>query len=349
MNTLQRYIFKEIFPVFILGNVLLVTLLLLEKLVSLADLFFTKNVPGILIAQTIVFYLPSFLMITIPTATLMACLIGFGRLSADSEVIVMRTTGAGPMFFLKPAIALGLAAFIAGIAISTYLMPKGSSLAVDNLAEIAKTISINDMKEKQMYDEVPGMLFYADEKTGQDSFKNLVIIDRRSGSIVSAGSGRITPSDEAGLVMELQNGRIVGTSERSNHSVINFGELGANLGFDVRDKFNKRYEYFMYLDELKANFGESPTFAFEYSKRFALPFSAVIMSVFGMSLGIFFQRSGRSVGIPVSLLLLTVYYILFFVALNLVRSGKLEPFSGAWLSNILFAAVTLFTLRRVLK
>lgn len=349
MNTLQRYIIKEVFPLFIFGNALFVIFLLLEKLINLADLFFTKNVSAFLITQTILFYLPSFLMITIPTSALMASMVGFGRLSADSEITVMKAAGAGGFFFLKPAMFIGICAFVLSMLMSVYLMPLGSSLAISNLSSIAKSISIKDMKENEMYDEIPGLLFYADKRPEDNAFDKIVVIDKNTGTIISAKTGMIVPSDESALIMNFHKGRIVAETAGEERTVVRFGALAMNMPFELKDKFAKRNEYFMSIRELIDNFDEHVNYRFEFSKRFALPVAGILMGVLGMSLGIFFHRSGRSIGVPLSLGMTLFYYMIFFTSLNLARAGSINAFLAPWIANIFFTFVTIFFAYRVLK
>ncbi len=349
MNTLQRYIIREIVPLFIFGNALFVVFLLLEKLINLADLFFTKNVPGLLITQTIIYYLPSFLMITIPTSALMASMVGFGRMSSDSEITVMKAAGAGGRFFLKPAVAVGVGAFLFALVMSVYLMPLGSSLAINNLTKIAKSISVKDMKENEMYDEIPGLLFYADKRPDDNEFGKIVVIDKNTGTIITAETGAIVPSEESALVMNFSNGRVVAETAGEERTVVRFGSMAMNLPFELKDKFSKRDEYFMTMTELAESFNEHVNYRFEFSKRLALPVAGLLMGILGMSLGIFFHRSGRSIGIPLSLGLTLFYYMIFFTSLNLARAGAVDGFFAPWIANIFFTFVTMFMAYRVLK
>lgn len=349
MNTLQRYIIREIAPLFILGNALLVVFLLLEKLINLADLFFTKNVPAFLIAQTVVYYLPSFLMITIPTSALIASMVGIGRMSSDSEITVMRASGAGPAFFFKPALAVGIGAFFLSIIMSVYLMPLGSSLAINNLTKIAQSISINDMKENEMYDQIPGLLFYADQRPDGNRFGKVVVIDKNTGTIITAESGAVLPTEESALVMNFTNGRVVAESAGEERTVVSFGTMAMNIPFELKDKFKRRDEYFMTMGELMDNFDRHANYRFEFSKRLALPVAGLLMGILGISLGIFFQRAGRSIGMPLSLGLTLVYYMVFFTSLNLARTGAVDAFLAPWTANIVFLFITIFMARRVLK
>ena len=72
MNLVQKYIVKELVPYFIIGNLFFMFLLLMEKIINLADLFFSKNVPAIVLIETIIYMLPSIFFMTIPLAGLLA-------------------------------------------------------------------------------------------------------------------------------------------------------------------------------------------------------------------------------------------------------------------------------------
>lgn len=348
MKILHRYILKEIFPIFFLGNIFFVILLLLDKLINLADLFFTKNVPGWLIIQTIVYYLPSFFVITIPTSAMLAVMIGYGRLSSDSEIIAMRASGAGKSFFTYPTMVFGITAFILGIMMSFWLMPLGSTSAIANITKMAKLVSVKDMKPKELYDEIPGMVFYAVKKKSDTQYDQMIIIDKNQHSVITAKKAEILPSGDAGLLMDLQKGRIVTLHENGKHSTIDFDNFKLNTPLLNADDISINSERLMTTHDLIANFEKGPIYRFELSKRIAMPFAAIIMSIFGMSFGIYFHRGGRSLAIPITIAVVAVYNILFFTSQNFATSGRIEPLTAAWVPNIIFAALTVFFYRRAL-
>ena len=346
MKILHKYILKEIFPVFLLGNIFFVLLLLLDKLIDLADLFFTKNVPGWLIIQTIVFYLPSFLVITIPTSAMLAVMIGYGRLSADSEIIAMRASGAGKRFFARPTLIFGTTAFLLGMLMSFWLMPAGSVSAISNLSKMAKLVSIKDMKEKELYDELPGVVFYAVEKESDAQYRKMLIIEKSRNSVITASEADILPSGDAGLLMDLKDGRIVTLNPDGKHSTINFSSFRLNSPLLSTEDIKINSERLMSTSDLLSNAGNGPIYLFELSKRVSMPFAALIMSIFGMSLGIFFHRSGRSMAIPITIAVVAVYNVMFFASQNFATSGRLDPLLAAWVPNIIFAVLAALFYRR---
>jgi LPS export ABC transporter permease LptG len=64
----------------------------------------------------------------------------------------------------------------------------------------------------------------------------------------------------------------------------------------------------------------------------------------GVPLGIISRRGGKSSGLVFTILLVLVYYILSYTGIALSRQGKLPPFLGVWMANLLFASAGAFLL-----
>ncbi|PLX71038.1 MAG: YjgP/YjgQ family permease [Denitrovibrio sp.] len=301
-----------------------------------------------MIIQTIIFYLPSFLVITIPTSAMLAVMIGYGRLSSDSEITAMRAGGAGKRFFTLPTLIFGGTAFVLGLMMSFWLMPHGSLNAISNISKMAKLVSIKDLKEKELYDQIPGMVFYAVKKNSDAEYENMIIIEKNRNSVITSSKAQILPSGNAGLLMNLENGRIISLNKDGKHSTVNFKSFKLNSPLLETEEFTIRSERLMKTSDLIANFGNGSIYKFELSKRISMPFAAIIMSVFGMSLGIFFHRGGRSLAIPITIAVVAIYNILFFTSQNLAVSGFIEPILAAWIPNIIFAVLALLFYRRAL-
>ncbi len=84
----------------------------------------------------------------------------------------------------------------------------------------------------------------------------------------------------------------------------------------------------------------------ELHKRLSLAFSVLFFLFFGAPLGVLLRRGGIGTGFVVGLIFFAVYYVLLIGGENFAGSGKLSPFLGMWLPNILLILpVTEFTAR----
>ncbi|HDQ99519.1 MAG TPA: YjgP/YjgQ family permease [candidate division WOR-3 bacterium] len=80
---------------------------------------------------------------------------------------------------------------------------------------------------------------------------------------------------------------------------------------------------------------ELARFQVEFEKRLSLAFSAFFFLLFGAPLGILLRRGGVGTGFLVGLVFFALYYVLLLAGQNLADSGRLSPFVGMWLPNLL--------------
>jgi LPS export ABC transporter permease LptG len=84
----------------------------------------------------------------------------------------------------------------------------------------------------------------------------------------------------------------------------------------------------------------------EYHRRFALPTACLVLALVGIPLGLSSKKSGKSGGFVLTILLVFVYYTISLIGVSLARQGKVSPWFGAWLADLVFLALALFLLYR---
>ena len=80
------------------------------------------------------------------------------------------------------------------------------------------------------------------------------------------------------------------------------------------------------------------------SPAFPIPRLALCSCSSAFRLGVISRRGGKSSGLVFTVLLVLLYYVLSYTGIALSRQGKLPPFLGVWMANLLFAAVGSFLL-----
>src|SRR6266704_5267887 len=101
---LTFYIIREISSLFLLGIVIFTLVLLMGRLITLTDLVVSHGVPLADVSMMILYLIPSFLVLTIPMAFLLAVLLAFGRLSSDNEIVAMKASGLALHQMMPPVI-----------------------------------------------------------------------------------------------------------------------------------------------------------------------------------------------------------------------------------------------------
>jgi lipopolysaccharide export system permease protein len=73
----------------------------------------------------------------------------------------------------------------------------------------------------------------------------------------------------------------------------------------------------------------------ELQKRLSLAFSAFFFVLFGAPVGLLLRRGGVGTGFIVGLIFFALYYVLLLAGEHMAESGRLSPFVGMWLPNII--------------
>ena len=120
MGMLNRMIFWELVKVFLLSLVGVTGIFLTLGIGKLASDY--GLTPGQVI-EVIPLLIPAMLPYTIPTTTLFASCVVYGRLSNDNEVVAIKAAGVNLYTILRPAILLGLITSTLTLILSATLIP----------------------------------------------------------------------------------------------------------------------------------------------------------------------------------------------------------------------------------
>lgn len=351
---IHRYIFHEITVPTALALFIFTFVLLMGRILKLTDLVINRGVPLADVGTLFASLLPAFLVITIPLAFLLGVLLGFGRLSADSEVVALKASGISIYGMLAPVLALGLAASLATAALTLYLEPAGNAAFRRQVFKIATSRAYIGLQPRVFNQDFEGLVIYANDIDEQSSrMEGVLISDERVGSVPSlimAKEGRIITDREAlTLTLRLENGTIhrrPESKEEDAYQIVGFRTYDVNLNLgrqtvpdDGRPKKAKEMTTPELLSALKAApLGEERRILeVELNQRFLFPLAPLLFALVAVPLGIQSQRSGRGGGFAMGLVVFLVYYILLSFGETLAKSG-VPTMAALWLPNLLFLA-----------
>src|SRR5262249_26098449 len=145
---LHRYIFREVVTPFLLGLGIFTFVLLIARLLKLIELVVNRGLPATQILELLGYLMPAFLEVTVPMAMLLAILIAFGRLSADSEMIALRSSGMSLYQLLPPITAFVVFATILTGLLSFNARPWGNRSLKTALFDIARTRAVAGLRAR---------------------------------------------------------------------------------------------------------------------------------------------------------------------------------------------------------
>lgn len=349
---LNTYIIKEISFPFFMSLLILTFILLIGKILQLMELMVNKGVGFLSIAKLILYLMPSFLIFTIPIALLISVLTALGRLSADSEIVVMKASGISLYQLVQPIILIALAASLVTAGLSMFIAPFSNHATKDLLFSIIQNKASVGIKEKVFNDDFSGLVIYAERiPTDGESMESVFIYDTRltsEPSTILARRGRLFSNPQSmSVTLRLEDGSLHSADlSQASYKKTEFKSYDIQLDMATVAKPANKSKTELGLRELAQmrksmkDSKERRELTTEYHKKFAVPFACLIFGVLGVPLGITSRRSGKSRGFSVGIGVVLLYYVMQLAGDALGETGRIPPVVGAWAPNMVFLAAT---------
>ena len=372
-SLIWRYVFREVMSPVLLGLMIYVLVFLMNALFELAELAIKKEMPPSVVLRLLMYLLPRVLEMTLPMAALLGILIGVGRLSADSELIALRASGVSYLKIVSPVLVLALTCWGISSILMHRIEPRAQYKKRRLFSEQLYTTDLRrELKPRVFFEELQGMLVYADEVYQGGDFLERVFIhqtDAEGREVVTlARRAQIDYDRHSGTAQFfLENGtnHTMTPGEPESYQISRFEKqkfvrppdesFKMRLGLLSRDSPRNYQE--QSLEELGKTAKQAGSITHVPTRervigsimvvmheRFALPFACLAFAFVGVPLGIANRRGGKASGFSLSIGIAIVYWLLYSVGQNLVREGKIAPVVGMWAANALLAGLGLFLL-----
>ena len=209
MKILNKYIIKEHLIPFSMSLIVLLFILLANFLLRSMDRFLGKGLDLALIFEYVFLNLAWILALAVPMAMLVATLMAFGRLSADNEIVAMRSLSIGFFKLITPAILFSSAITFMMMYFNNQILPEMNHKARMLSSDISRKRPDLDFDAGYFIDAVPNYNFLLGSRHGEE-FHDITIFSSKLESnqqTIIASKGTIS-SVEDGVVLHLQEGVI---------------------------------------------------------------------------------------------------------------------------------------------
>lgn len=321
--------------------------------------------------QVLGYRLPGFLVLSFPMATLMATLLAYSRLSGGSELTALRSIGVSTRRMVAPAMALALAMSVLTFVFNDLIVPRANLEAnVTFERGLGRAVTASrgdfilypsfgqrDMPDGSSQHDLTQLFYARSFEAGE--MRDVTVLDfTRSGQRQMLQAARGIWNDAKGM-WEFLDGRI--TSVASDG-----GGLTTTARFD---------RYFYPLSSNPIRVATLPTDAsvmtvaqartaerllsqagnqldarrmrVRIHEKFAFPAICLVFGLIGSSLGVRpNNRTSRSQGFGISVLLIFGYYLMSFIFSSLGIKGTLLPIGAAWFPVLIGLAGGLVLLRQ---
>lgn len=346
---LDRYIFRELLSPFLISLGALCFVMLTKELLRLVELLVSKGVAFLSVLNVFAHLLPSFLVLTLPIAGIIASITAFGRFSFDKELVAMRAAGLSLVRLSQPVFVFALLVFGLTLTLSQWGQPWSNV----NLKKVALNLLRDELVlelERGVFNEtVPKMVIYVpDAQSGQDLTGIFVSDDRNPDDprvIVAQQYFVMTDPKSNQIALRLVDGVIHSRPDNiEQYSKVSFSTYDLKMSFNENlygtDERSSIDTVLARLDQSGWKDTGALRRLMEHYKDLAFPTASLVFCILGVPVGIVSKRSGRMGGFAVGVLVVVIYYVLNVACEFLVTTLIIPPFAGAWLPNTLFLVAT---------
>ncbi len=213
MRTLSRYLVRTMAAPFIFSLVALTGMLLLNHISKALPDLVGKGLGAEVIIESLVLSLPFIIALTMPMATLVAVLYGFGSLAAESEVTAMKASGVSLTQMLRPALLAGLTLSLTTFFFVDQILPRSNARLKALRMDIARKKPTVALKVDAINELRPSSYHLRASRidAGTGAMREIVLFDMAVPAgrrIIHADSGRLAfLPNGTDMAMVLYDGR----------------------------------------------------------------------------------------------------------------------------------------------
>lgn len=364
MAITSRYVLRQIAHPLLGALAIGLMVLLAARLVRLLDVTLGKRNSFSLVFEMLAYLVPHYLSLAVPAAFFIGLILGFSKLSSESEVDAFMASGIGLHQLAKPVILLALGFAAVTAVIVSHVQPH-TRYAYRALLHTVKSVEIFYLAEEGVFMRAGSRTFILDHLSrGSNEFERIFMFDDKGdqgSETVTAGSGALIEIDgEQRPVLRLENGHRLqlktrpqfgSTAPLPQPTVGDFELVDTPLGtIDdtlFRPRGNDRRELTLpelihYRDDPPKGISKAEISS-ELHRRVVTILTIVFLPILAIPFSLSRRRSQKPYRFAAALMIIIAYYEIIEQGATMIRYGRISPFVGLWLP---FLCLALFSVWR---
>lgn len=330
-------------------------------LFQIADLVIQRGISIGIVVRLFIYYLPKIMAYTIPMSCLLAALLGFGKLSSNSEIVALKSAGLSFQRIVRPVIIATFFISIAAFFINETIVPLSERAAANVMMYEVFKESPPLFKEKIfLKEEDHGALkrvIYIDKmKISNGNMEEIVVQEFDGGRlarIISAKSGKWVNGSwwiEKGNVFDINKEGVVDLLFKFDRQALTLNMNPGQISSASQKPDQMTIPELFSAIKLNERGGANSTKLWMiFHLRLSVPWACMVLALVGAALGSRPQRSSSSVGLGMSVIIVFIYYVILSFTQSLGDAGYMPPVVAAWIANIVFLAIGLMLCRNANK
>lgn len=359
MKTLDRYVLREWTKILLLAEVGFPLVVIIIDLTDKLGSYLARGVAKQAVALSYVYYLPEVMFLVLPAAVLFATVFTVNPMGRYSELTAAKASGISFFRLVRPLFAAAAAATLFGIMLGE-LAPVGTLRRAELLGQ--RPVHATATRSNFVYRADGGWVYAIralDIGTGQ--MQDLIMEQEGRGPTfptIDIAASRATYAKEkkprrsgwtlrTGVVRYLLGPTREVAFTFDSLQVRALTEKPVELLAEPKAPDEMRYlELGRYVDALARTGSDTKKLRVERALKLAVPFTCIVVALFGAPLAIAGPRTGTAWGVAVGLGTTLIFLVLVQLTKAIGAGGVLPPVVAAWLPNLMFGGAALWLLKK---
>lgn len=364
MKRIDRVILGDLLGPWIFGVAMFTLLIAAGSVLFQFTNFIVKGISPLRVFELLVLSLPGFMAMTFPMAMLLACLLGFGRLSGDSEITAMRACGTSLLRIMLPVALFGVfvscLTFVFRNNVVPFTMTRAQALQEEFASQIEATTA-----RTTTYDVIEGGVLRAQIiadrfDLGTRTLNGVLVVmrDREGKRTLALQADRLVFENDKrwqitgwATLLDLQN--LTYRAEiRGGVWPTEIVSLDNVTPEDIAAERTKNFDSqtVAQLQRSIAEMKKNPRIEartvrnaeYQLWNKFALPLAALVYALVGAPLGIRNHRTGASAGFWIAIVIIFAYFLLGNFLALWAQGGAISPAFASFFPVLLGTVVGVY-------
>ena len=346
---LDLYIVSKFISTFFVALLLIIGIVIIFDISEKIDDFVSKEAP----LKAIIFdyylnFIPYFMNMFSPLFVFITVIFFTSKMAADSEIVAILSCGISFHRMMVPYIFSATLIAIFSLGLNLFVIPESNKVRLEFENQYIKQ-RFKGVGRNVHYQISPGEYVFAESFSSWNNTAYRFTLERiendRLVSKISAESAVYNPDKDS---WRLKKYFIRDYNADLTDKIRSGRQLDTTLALSVKDFYltEKTVETLNFqelndlIDTQRMRGDANVKFALiEKNTRFALPFSAFILTIMGVALSSKKRRGGIGWNIGIGIGLAFTYILFLRFSQMFVHTGVLPPFIALWLPNIIFAII----------
>lgn len=354
-HVLDRYVLREWFKILVVTALGFPFVAITFELTDKLGKYLSQGITRKAIALGYFFSLPDKIFQVLPAAVLFATVFTISAMNRHSELTATKASGRSFNRVFIPIFIASVLTAAVGVVVGE-LTPPATTRELELLGE--REIHSQSSRYNFVYRADQGWVYTIGSLTIREHTMRHVVMEREGTGpayptlAIQSPIARYNPQTARWMLMRGHFRMIAGPQQVitvgfDSMYTRNLVETPAALLAEPKAPEEMRYvELGHYINDIERSGGDARKLRVDRALKLAIPFTCIIIALFGAPLALTAPRGSGAAGVGLSLATTVVFLILIQLSRAIGGGGVLPPVLAAWIPNVIFGIAGLWMLRR---